>query len=428
MTTPTEFTNQEKVIEIKGISPKFVHQVCVINLEQEMPELVAPLPAFSVYFDVSYKGSGTYESTSEHYLVYWDNQTLTIPYNVSSENQDADEENITIEITQMDDSGTATLRSVMLCVDDGKKTTRINDLTIITSVPDSSVLVVDGDSGTRAITYSNFANSTLSKLNSKTFSLDAGEITIPSAINALYKHSPSNDAGGHNSVYRGKDLGTSFTNAMSSAITAGTFDDMYIGDYLTLNGHVYRIAGFNLIRRCGDTSFTANHVCFVPDATLYNAQMHNTETGAYVAGDEANTTEGGYVSSDMRTANLEQAKQTILDDFGSSHVLTYRDMLTTAVADGQASGRAWTDCQVELMSEIMVFGTKVWGDSGFETGIISSQFPLFALNPETIHIRSYYWLRSIRSSNAFCDVSNSGFPNYTNASVPCGVRPFFFVK
>lgn len=133
-------------------------------------------------------------------------------------------------------------------------------------------------------------------------------------------------------------------------------------------------------------------------------------------------------NSDMRTANLAQATQKIVSDFGSSHVMSYRDILPNATADGQASGWAWYDCKVELMSETMVYGTKVWANSGYEVGCINSQFPLFALAPEYIHRRFYYWLRGVGSATYFCLVDSAGVASAYYASYSLGVRPFFFVN
>ncbi len=65
------------------------------------------------------------------------------------------------------------------------------------------------------------------------------------------------------------------------------------------------------------------------------------------------------------------------------HVISYRDVLPNATADRQSSGWAY-DCKVELMSEVMVYGTKVWANSGYEVGCINSQLPLFVLAPEYI--------------------------------------------
>ena len=44
------------------------------------------------------------------------------------------------------------------------------------------------------------------------------------------------NAGSHNSIYRGKNLGSSVTQEQWNAIEAGTFDDLYIGDYWVIGG------------------------------------------------------------------------------------------------------------------------------------------------------------------------------------------------
>ena len=44
------------------------------------------------------------------------------------------------------------------------------------------------------------------------------------------------NAGFHNSIFRGKNLGTSITSEQWSAISSGTFDDLFIGDYWVING------------------------------------------------------------------------------------------------------------------------------------------------------------------------------------------------
>ena len=307
-------------------------------------------------------------------------------------------------------------------------TTRIKDLSAVTSVADTDVLPVDSANGTKGVTFGNLSTAVLNKLTSKTYGLDQGTKSLPAAINELYTNTARNNAGGHNSIFRGKNLGTSYTSAMSKAIQSGTFDDLFVGDYLTINGTVYRVAGFNLGKQIGDNTSMGNSMCLVPDSALYNAQMHNTDSGQYTEGAAANTTTGAYANSDMRTANLAQATQKIVSDFGSSHVMYYRDILPNATADGQASGWAWYDCKVELMSETMVYGTKVWANSGYEVGCINSQFPLFALAPEYIHRRFYYWLRGVGSATAFCGVAAYGYANSYNASRSYGVRPFFFVN
>lgn len=80
------------------------------------------------------------------------------------------------------------------------------------------------------------------------------------------------------------------------------------------------------------------------------------------------------------------------------------------------------------MSEVMVYGTNVWANSGYEVGCINSQFPLFALAPEYIHRRFAYWLRGVRSAADFACVGTNGYATGYNASYSLGVRPFFFVN
>ena len=52
-------------------------------------------------------------------------------------------------------------------------------------------------------------------------------------------------AGSRNGIYRGKYLGDSYTADQKAAIAAGTFEDLYIGDYWTIDGVNYRIAAFD---------------------------------------------------------------------------------------------------------------------------------------------------------------------------------------
>lgn len=241
------------------------------------------------------------------------------------------------------------------------------------------------------------------------------------------------NAGFHNSKYRGKNLGTSLTSAQKTAISSGKFTDMYIGDYWVINGVTWRIAAFDYWYRCGDTDLTTHHVVIVPDSALYNAQMHNTSSGQYESG-SANTTEGGYVGSDMYKTNLEQAKTTIKEAFGEANILTHKEYLTNAVSNGKASAGAWYDSQVDLMNERMTYGNPVHTPANDGTTIPTnytvdkSQLPLFAFRPDLIANRITYWLRDVVSSANFANVFSYGHANSGSASFSLGVRPAFGIK
>ena len=231
-----------------------------------------------------------------------------------------------------------------------------------------------------------------------------------------------NNAGAHNSVYRGKSLGTSVTSAQYAAISAGTFEGLYIGDYWTIDEVNYRIAAFDYYLNCGDTNTTAHHAVLIPDTNLYTHVMNDT-----------NTTEGAYVGSKMYTEGLEQAK-TIIKAAFSGHVLSHRVYLTNAVTDGHPSAGAWCDSEVELMNEHMVYGNGVFSPVSDGAAVPNNyrvekgQLPLFALEPSRICNRASWWLRDVITASRFARVHNSGNAHYGDASDVCGVRPAFCIS
>lgn len=229
----------------------------------------------------------------------------------------------------------------------------------------------------------------------------------------------SSGAGAHNSIYRGKNLGTSVTAAQWAAIADGSFTDLYIGDYWVIDGVNWRIAAFDYYYKTGDTPCTTHHVVIVPDTSLYNAAMNST-----------NTTTGGYIGSAMYTANLEQAKTIIKTAFGSAHVITKRELLTTAVNGNTPSGWAWVDSDVELMNEVQVYGSVAWGahgGNGYNVASDDGQFPLFVFDRTKLHNRENYWLRDVSSATIFSLVDGSGNASRFDASGSFGVRPAFAI-
>ena len=250
----------------------------------------------------------------------------------------------------------------------------------------------------------------------------AASLLISNAHKENYASLFTNNPDAKNSIYRGDYLGNTVTVAQYLAISSGTFDDLYIGDYWTIGGVNWRIAAFNYYRNTGDTLVPGNHITIVPDTTLYNHIMNDT-----------NITTGGYVGSKMHTVGLDQAKTTITSIFGT-HLLKHRPILCNATADGKSSGWAWLDSEVELMNEIMVYGSSVWGDSaagggsGYNIGVSKSQLPLFRLNPRMINTRQTYWLRDVISAANFAFASYRGYAYAGSASSAIGVRPAFSIS
>ena len=294
------------------------------------------------------------------------------------------------------------------------ETKKVTELTAFTTPTDSCLIPIHDGTGLKKITFANF----------RAKAVEGTEAKIAPLL--------FNNAGAHNAIYRGKSLGSTVTTAQYAAIKAGTFDDLYIGDYWTIGGVNYRIAAFDYYLNSGDTNCTTHHVVIVPDTCLYNAQMHNTSSGGWESG-AANTTAGGYVGSDMYKSNLEQAKTTIKSAF-SGHVLKHRIYLTNAVANGRASGGAWCDSEVDLMCEQMVFGSGIFSPVSDGSNVPAnyrvekSQLPLFQHEPSRICNRATWWLRDVITASAFASVNAAGDATYDGASASIGVRPAFCIS
>lgn len=284
------------------------------------------------------------------------------------------------------------------------ETKKVTDLSAVATIADANLIPVHDGTGLKKITFAN--------LKAKTIEQTEGKIAP-----LLF-----NNTGAHNAIYRGKNLGTSVTTAQYNAIKAGTFDDLYIGDYWVINGVTWRIAAFDYYLRCGDTDLTTHHAVIVPDSSLYNHVMNDT-----------NTTDGGYVGSKMYKEGLESAKTTIKAAF-SGHVLSHRIYLTNAVANGKPSAGAWCDSEVDLMCEEMVYGGGIFRPTSDGSNVPAnyrvekSQLPLFAHRPDLISNRITYWLRDVVTAAYFAHVDSDGLATCGNASASLGVRPAFCIS
>lgn len=272
---------------------------------------------------------------------------------------------------------------------------RINEYPRAISFNDGDVLLKDGSDGTKAIPFSDAAASLLESVLAPTM---------------------------HKNLYRGKYLGTSVTAAQKAAIQNGTFKDLYIGDYWTIGGKDWVIADIDYFYNIGSTPLTKHHLLMLPRSPLYEACMKND-----------GTTTGGYINSDMRKTGLASAKSTITSAFGSL-VLTHKDIFVNAVTNGHPSGVTWVDSDVELMNEIMVYGTFVHAAVNEGTIVPSNyttaktQLAIFKLNMKFLSdMRAWIWLRDVVSSDYFAHVGTDGRASCRGADRGYAVLPYFLI-
>ena len=310
------------------------------------------------------------------------------------------------------------------------QTRKINELDEALAVgSDNDLLVIrlaDG-TGTKAITVGALRKALAGDISAlKTEDKESVVAAVNEIVERLAKDEESLDplsydsAGAHNAIYRGKNLGTAFTAAQSAAIRDGSFKDLYIGDYWTINGTVYRIADFDYFLRSGDTECTAHHAVIVPDVNMDNQKMN-----------DSNVTTGAYVGSKMYTTNMATAKAKIKADFGSAHILAHREYLANAVSNGKQSAGAWYDSEIDLMTEQMVYGGSVFAPVSdgstvpVNHTVACKQLNLFRHRPDLISNRQAYWLRDVVSAANFALVGTGGYCNSGAASNAVGVRPAF---
>lgn len=250
----------------------------------------------------------------------------------------------------------------------------------------------------------------------------------------------------HNNIFRGDDLfAKGYTiDDICTMIADGSFSDIYIGDYFTLSGSIenvpcfveqtgddgtkslvestqtvnydtkFRIAGLDTYLNTGDTAFVQHHVVIVPDGVIGNNRMNST-----------NTTTGGYVSSFM-LASVLPVYNTHFDVKLNNHLLSHREILSNNVTGNQASGWAWADVKINLMSEPEVYGSNLWGNK-YDVGVNYRQFPLFRIASKYICNRNWCWLNAVAGGNDFVAMTSNGNATRNGAGVALAVYPCFCI-
>lgn len=320
---------------------------------------------------------------------------------------------------------------------------KITDYEKVQALAASNIFLLDGPNGTKTIAADALAKALIGLLSSKDFigGVNLSELTqineLVSGNKLLVGTTDGNKAIAAEDalfamldgfapvelrrvLFRGKNLGTALTAVQKAAIKDGSFKGMFLGDYWSIGGRIWRIVDMDYWYNCGDTAFTSHHLVIMPDEALYNAQMNTT-----------NVTTGGYVGSAMYKSNLANAK-TIVNAAFQGSVLTHREYLCNAVANGRPSGGAWFDSSIELPNEPMMYGHPHFSSTSDGSTVPSiytiskTQLALFMVCPRFIVNRSYnQWLRDVVSSATFARVDDYGNTHSYGASNSCGVRPVF---
>ena len=265
-------------------------------------------------------------------------------------------------------------------------------------------------------------------------SAGSGTKRITKANAALeLKEAFTTGSGYHNSIFRGKNLGTINslveleTFLTDHGISTGTFHDIYLGDYITIKDGTYNavwmVAGFNTELNKGSSNYiTGNHISLIPRTKVTDAAMN-----------DSNDTTGGYLGSKMHTTTLpliEAALQTVCGTHLKKRDVRISNAMTAATPSmagagltGASTGSEWAAVYASLLTEVQVYGSMVWSSSAHDVGEGFEKLPVFNFINPVEYQRAYWWLRAVVSGSNFANVNSNGNANYNNASNSNGVRP-----
>ena len=276
---------------------------------------------------------------------------------------------------------------------------------------DDSVLITGATSGLRRMPVSAFQDN----VAAKAADLKAIMETCPPAIS-------------HRMIYRGKNLGTSFTTEQSQAVQNGTFTDMYVGDYWVINGKTRRIGDIDYFIHCGDKVNLGHHLLIVDDGVDLTGDGSTTHFM-----NDTNTTAGGFKGSKMWNTTIpNQILPDITTAFGN-HLLKHREYISNAVTNGVPTGGEWIDTTYNIFNEVMYYGTTVnsannAGAGLYNTGCSKNQIALFKFNQSSMNRNADGWLRDVVSASAFATVGGAGTASKADASYPhTGVLGYYLI-
>ena len=226
----------------------------------------------------------------------------------------------------------------------------------------------------------------------------------------------------HNSIFRGKSLGSQFTQ--HNAISDGSFNDLYIGDYWTIDGIKYYIADFMYWYGKGsDTDkITDNHICVVSQVLGSSAMAVNADT------------ELGYMGTEMYSDYMSTYTDLVNSAFGANAVLPRPSLLSSAFSNGSVSYTDWADdVYVDLMTQPMVCGNYPIGN-GYSS-LDYSQLSLFRLSNRMANelmanesTPTGFWFRDPVTDSDFAYFTPNGYVDRCEATATRGVVVAFAIS
>lgn len=222
----------------------------------------------------------------------------------------------------------------------------------------------------------------------------------------------------HTNLYRGQNITAYYdSGTMSAAIANGSFDNIYVGDYIekdiTYKGTTKKmrfvVADMEYFWHAGTNT---HHVVMYLDGAIGQGRMNDTDS-----------TTGGYVASEMFTVTMPLINAALQSAFGADHVLSHKECLPTG-----AGQYATVNVLANLPNERMVYGAPAYGIAGWSGGSGTVKFAIFEVWRNFNKWQRWMWLRDVASATEYCDYANNDLPDRVNASRNDGsIVPYFLL-
>ena len=197
----------------------------------------------------------------------------------------------------------------------------------------------------------------------------------------------------HNTHFRGKNLGT-FTDDMAAAIKAGTFDDMWLGDYFSVPGigNMW-IAHFDyFFQQHGSLS-----AAFMPGLNRHNVTLLRQPPLGYTANPiwSSGQEKTAYIDSNYYTEIRPGLLEKIQAFFGEDHIMPTYDLSYTCDSNGKYTG--WTG--FPGMCEVETFWQRTGRQNPYQSSTYENcngQFALYRLSgPKPIWYNTIMQVRDL---------------------------------
>lgn len=243
--------------------------------------------------------------------------------------------------------------------------------------------------------------------------------------NTIYEMLDQGNAGIHNSIWRGDHLGTTLSTDQQAAIRNGTFKGIYVGDYWTIWGVQWRVAGFDYWRNIGPSAWDRPHMILIPDTSLVKAPWG---TGS---------TSDGYMGSLLfkKAPAISSTIDRLRAMFGSNLNSPWH-RVSNGAEDGLVTSWAWEGTsQAALLTERMLFGQPVqsyaqsYTQRRYDFSVAAQgQLPMFRLNPQFItSAKEAIWLQDIANASSAFFLDSTGIVNAAPVTYSYGVRPYVVI-